>query len=108
MVGIEIGHRHVGGGHDLGSGGGEAQAGELFQIHVGGAGGVVGKEQDALSRRAEVLDEADGEVEDDLAEVDGAVHVEDVQLFVLENLDGGILMVHGHCPRKCGFLSVFC
>ena len=90
--------RHVARGHDLVRGGLKAEAGQLVQIHLGGTGGVVGKEKHALACLAEAFNEADRKGEDAVAKVNGPVHIKNIQLFLLEDREGGILKLHTFPP----------
>jgi len=57
-------------------------------------GCVVSEEKYALTCGAEVVDKADSEIKNVVAEVDGSVHIEDIELFVLNCRRVGVLEVH--------------
>jgi hypothetical protein len=57
---------------------GEPEPGELLGVHLRVLGGVVGEEDYALAQLAQSLDQALGARQEDVAQVDGAVQIEDV------------------------------
>ena len=103
-VALEELNGHVARGHDLVGCGREAELCQLLNIEFGGMRGVVGEEQHLLACGAQVVDETDGVGEYLIAEVNGAVHVKDVELLRVKRLLAvfGITEVHNYY-RPCFF-----
>ena len=94
MMAFEIFDRNVAGSQDFGRRGRKAEAGQLFKVERRRMRSVVREKQDVPTARAQMLDKTDGIGENTAAEVDRAVHIENIKFFGFEDGKIGILEVH--------------
>ena len=78
-----------------------------MNVEIRGVGCVVCEEKNALARCTKVVDEADSEGENVVAEINSTVHIKDLELFFVENCGIGILECHFSSPFYKYFLKYY-